>query len=476
LTERLLTAFSIREQIERVPKFLQFPILSAQDGLEAQEFMNPFEFLESSGKLRTDQSPIADDSLNVLLREATSAEGGARRGAVTTLGVLHDLGLLDGVGAAQFGAVLWSQRGEDGLPSGTTYFRHAFLKLPHPADIDPVVPYMDYIRTAAFPIQGKEREVTVGIGESGVPLCRAINAADDMEWTRDDVRSVGRRLVAWWDADKEHFRKYVANPERSGPLSVAPAIRRRVSDLVITLGLMVARHVDAMRDEVLAEELMRATEELGECGVPVRRLEMACSLLRPAFQEAVVRRIEEDLTCAEEDVVTDGLEGMQILSEYAARESNMRPGEKEHLARLVAAAAHVIRWRRDIVVAKTIHAVVDVVTKHAWTLTASCERSLLLGLSRLLRDTAVRRRSRSTRTGGEGVDGRVAVRLVVRRAAARLAHWMFEQYRKRDGETPREVEMWKTACLSDEEFAEVRNQWIGLPAMETTAAAVADAQ
>ena len=470
LVKRLLAAFSVREQVERIPKLLLFPILTDEDTIEARQFVNPFEFLTFPGNLAIELPEIADGSLDVHFDKASCDNHAARRWSVTTLGRLHDVGLLDEARSRQFGAVLWSRRGEDGMPSGTTYYRHAFVKLPHPADVDPAALAMDYVRSAGFPIQGSRRQVTVGIGEEGVDLCRTINGAKDANWSSEDVRSVVRRLFEWWDADKEHFRKYAASEEPTGLLSVAPAVRRRASDLVLTLALTIARHLNAMRDESLRGELRRVTEELAKCCMPARRLEMACALLGPGLQDGVITRVEEGMTCADHNEVADALESMQILSECAGRENSTEGAES--LMRLLGAAAHAIRWRRDTLAAMTIDSVVDVVSRHPWALTDASERSLLLGLRRLLRDTEVRRGSGSTRTDGGGSERDVAVKLLVRQAAARLAYWVFEQYQRRGREIPIEVGSWRTVCQSDDEFAEVRNEWIGIPRIESDATAV----
>ncbi|MXY26504.1 MAG: hypothetical protein F4Y45_18535 [Acidobacteria bacterium] len=467
LVERLLAAFSVRERVERIPKLLLFPILTDQDPLEAQEFVNPFACLTSPGNLAIERPTIADGSLDAYFDKASSDSHAARGWSVTTLGSLHDLGLLDEARSRQFGAVLWSRRDKDGMPSGTNYYRHAFLKLPHPADVDPAALLIDYVRSAGFPIQGSSGHVTVGIGEEGVDLCRTINNANDANWSSEDVRSVVRRLVEWWDADKEHFHQYAMSEEPPGPLSVAPTVRRRASDLMLTLALMIVRHLHAMRDEGLRGELRRVTEESATCRVPARCLEMACALLEQELQDGVLTRVEEGMTSAEPEEMADALESMQILSEYVSQGNSTEEAERNYLMRLLGAAAQAILWRRDTLAAMTINAVVDVVSRHSWALTEASEQSLLLGLRRILRDTEVRGRPSSTGTDRDEGERDVAVRLLVRRAAARLAYSLFDQYRRRGREIPIDVGSWKTACQSDDEFAEVRNQWIGAPRMET---------
>ena len=74
---------------------------------------------------------------------------------------------------------------------------------------------------------------------------------------------------------------------------------------------------------------------------------------------------------------------------------------------------------------------------------------ILTGLRNIARDTA---------TNVDGVD--FADLLEIRRAAAGLAYNLFEHYTKQDNPVPDVITEWKKICLSDNEFAEVRNQWI----------------
>ena len=61
-------------------------------------------------------------------------------------------------------------------------------------------------------------------------------------------------------------------------------------------------------------------------------------------------------------------------------------------------------------------------------------------------------------TDGDGLD--VSTKLVVRRAAASLAYALSEHYAKRSNPVPEAIRKWECICRSDDEFAEIRNQWI----------------
>ena len=128
LTERLVTALPVEERIGVIPKLLQFPVLTDLPGIADQEFMNPFDFIDLSSNPTGNSPEISETVFDAFFDKASSHDPAARKWAVTTLGTLYDLDLLDATRSRQFGDLLWSQTGEDGMPSHTNYYRHAFYE------------------------------------------------------------------------------------------------------------------------------------------------------------------------------------------------------------------------------------------------------------------------------------------------------------------------------------------------------------
>ena len=207
LVERLFEAFPVRERIAAIPKLLQFPILDVAGSIEEREYANPFVFLNVEKERVSGVPVIADGILDVFFERSASDNSAVREWAVTTLGKLHDLGLLGPAESKRLGNVLWSRTAEDGMPVSSSYYRHAFLNLPHPTRVDPVALFMEYVRRARFPAQESGTGTRIGLGgDTGVPLCTEIIGAKEVPWTDEDARTIVHRLVEWWDADKEHLR------------------------------------------------------------------------------------------------------------------------------------------------------------------------------------------------------------------------------------------------------------------------------
>ena len=457
LAERLLEAFPLHERVAAIPKLLQFPILDVAGTIAEREYANPFVFFNEEKEQFSGTPAIADGILDVFFERAASDVPAVREWAVITLGKLHDLGLLEPAQSKQFGNVLWSRTGEDGMPASTIYYRHDFLNFPHPTTVDSVALFMEYVRRARFPAQERGTSTRIGLGgDTGVPLCTEIVAAKEVPWTDEDARNIVHRLVEWWDADKEHSRR----ADMPGPFpSVVDAVKDRLSELVDTLAVMVARHSKSLADESTRDAVKRVMKEQSEYRLPALRLEMACVSLFPEWRERVLGRVEEALASTREEGVMDALTAIQVLSERLTADTEAPDAAKHDLTGLLRAASQKLLWRNGVVPSATINTVADVVERHAWTFAGDIERSVLLGLARLVCGTTIQV------TGGvrEKMDGAgqdVWMKLLIRRAAARFAYKLFERYREGGDAIPKEIAAWRDVCQSDDEFAEVRNQWI----------------
>ena len=456
LTKRLLKAFSIHERVAMIPKLLQFQILTDRGRMEESEFVNPFYFVGLPKHLTIDRPVISDKAIDVCLSKASSEDLATRRWAVITLGKLHDLKLLGRARSEQFGDVLWSQTGEDGMPSSTHYYRHVFLELPHPSQTDPVQMFMQYVRGARFPAQQSKTQISINLG--GMPrgaLCVDLRASKEVPWSDDDVRSIVRRLIEWWDADKEHWKE-MDTPKPV--LSMADEFKRGLSELVVTLAAMIVRRPDSMDDESSRNELKRVVDEFSEYKMPALSVEMACVSLFPDWREPVLCRVEDEMVSTRDEVVLDALTAIHVASEQAAASRDLADTEKEYVLRLLRSAIDMIRWQRKPVLSETINAVRDVLTMHPWTFD-NVERSVLVGLHRLIGDTAVHRTGTTT-IDENGSREDVSAKLLLRRAAACLAYRLFEHYQERGEAIPETITAWEKVCQSDDEFAEIRNQWI----------------
>ena len=469
LTERLLQSLTVQEQTAMIPQLLRFPILDDLGHLERLEFVNPFNFVWIPEKKPKDNATIERETIESLLDVAASENVSGRRWAVTTLGQLHDIGLLTDSQVVSFGRALWSRTGDDGLPAETDYTdyaRYAFLRFPHPTDVDPETSFMEYVRRAQFPAQQHPTKTSVGGGGMRVALCAEIEASGEVPWTPDDVRSIANRLIAWWDTDRSHLRGAAAREkwqDGGGPSLLRP-LRRQVRQLVRTLAIVVTRWPESVDNEQIRGALRRVVEEMSEDGIPTLPLRLACGRLFSEWWEHTLHEIEnQDASTSEEDIV-DAFVAILVVSEPGRGDAWLE-GRDDIVERFMAVVAEAIRWLRAEALFHAIQTIKQLVERHPWAFVDECERAVLERLDGLIHDTTVgvvhgeRRGQDATRRDASETSREVAIRLMVRRQCAALAHRLFELYRGRNTSIPEAIRKWERICQSEEEFAEIRREW-----------------
>ena len=454
LTERLLEALSVDQRIDLIPRLLDFPVLSNLDGLEELEYVNPFDLLSLERDSISVQPTLTDDKVELLLEKASCDDAGARKWVLSTLGRLHDLGLLGAEHRKQFADALWGQLNDDGLPSDTNYYRYQFLTLPHPAEVEPVALFKKYVRRTQFPIQTDPKTVTITRGRENT-LCDEIQLARrHLDWSDEDVHSIVDRLVGWWDADKKNLKR----TDIVGPFgSIAGIFKKTFSSLVPTLVAMITPRFNPADGNAIRKILRRVTLELSEYGLPTLRLESACLHLFPERREDVLQQIEDGIASSTEEIVIDSLRAVLVVSERV--ESDAEDREREDLIRILHGVGQIVRWRRETGLPAAIDTIRHVTTRHSLIFADDREKLVLEGLHDMIADTSIHAPgSPRLDTDGDSLD--VARKLDVRRAAAGLAYALSEHYAKRDDSVPGTISEWESVCRSDDEFAEIRNQWI----------------
>ena len=164
------------------------------------------------------------------------------------------------------------------------------------------------------------------------------------------------------------------------------------------------------------------------------------------------------MTSTRNDVVVDALSAIRNVADRVVVDTEEGNPDKEDVMRLMRSAASMVRWRRDAAVPMTIDTIANVVRIHPWTFVDEVEHSILLGLQRLVDDTAINRH-RGTKFQEEENRMEVSTKLHIRQEAARLAYNLFEYYGQRGRDIPRAVLAWEQICRTEDEFAEIRNQW-----------------
>ena len=365
-----------------------------------------------------------------------------RKWATHVLGELHFLGLLADSQMHKFAESLWSNLDDFGLPTETDYYKFAFLEMPHPPSIEPILLFKNYVESEQFPVQKTREDQRISFTRGDIPLCDEIVRVNKrIEWSEDDVNSILDRLVEWWDADKE----YLKAEDRPNPFgSLADEFKARFARLVDVLTAVITPNYNPNAGNSKKEKLRRLVDELGDYGIPALRLQSACLHLYPAWRDDVFERIENGMTSSNHATVIDCLKAILVIAERSQSDA-----DKNDFSRILHVLAQMVRWQKNTGLPSALYTIAQLTKKFPWVFTEEFERLTLLGLRNIARDTA------------PNVDGAdFAGKLEIRRTVASLAYILFEHYTRQDSPVPDVITEWKAICRSDNEFAEVKNQWI----------------
>ncbi len=441
LTKRLMEAFSVQQRYNLIPRLLDLTIPENHNPIENREFINPIMCLhvDKEQSIKWDKPLIPAEKINVLLEKVSSNKENTRKWAILTLGKMHDLALLSDKQSYQFANALWGQLDDFGLPSNTDYYKFAFLAMPHPQNVEPIALFKNYIKREQFPIQANNPETGIPITHGNIPVfIDIINAPKHIEWTDKEINSIFDRLIEWWDADKRHL-KMGRHPSPWG--STADEFKARFKNLVDILVVIITPDFNLNGENNKKETLMRVIVELKDHGVPVLRLESACLHIFPEWTDEVFERIYYEMTSSNLESVIDCLKAILIIVE--------RTRDKKDSSKILALLGQMILWQKKTCLPNALNIITTLVKKHSWTFTDELERSTLMGLHAITNDTSM-----------NGNDLDIFEKLPVREAAARLAYTLFEHYTKQSKPVPDVIIKWESICLSNDEFAEIRNQWI----------------
>ena len=438
LTKRILDAFSVSQRFDLIPKLLDFPILSDLGGL-GHEFKNPFQFLEMKQDLMIVKPAISNEKLDVLFERALSDNIDARKWAMWTLFRLHSWNLLESRRTSQFTETLWSQLDDYDLPSQTDFHRRTFLNLPHPEGVDPISSFKKYIYHEWSLIQGDRTEGTVHRDKNRLCI-ETINA--NIEWSSEDVNFIFDRLIEWWNEDRLYL--IMEDTPSLFHVSIAEEFRDRLKYLADVFETVILPNFHLIKDENKEETLRHLVDEFRNRGLPALRMEAACLYIFPEWKDDVIGRIEDGMIDTDHGVVIESLRSIWTLVKRTKTKAN----DKE-LARVLNMLGEMVRWQKSRDLASTLNIIIGLLKDFDWTFSDELERSTLIGLRRIASSTAM---------DAEVPD--LSERLEIRHRAACLAYELFEHYTKRGDPIPVVIKEWKNICQSENEFAEVRNQWI----------------
>ena len=447
LTKRLISSMPEVEQYRLVPALLKIPFPENLNLIVKDEFLNPFLLLELNQKpeCATDLE-IQPELVDQLFRQAALDDADRRRWAITSLVTLHKLKLLADGQIKNLAESIWRVTDQHGLPDGTDFYKFAFLRLPHPDDVNPSQLFKNYVRATPFPIQKNKQDKGVGITGGDIPIVHEIigaNSNGGSIWTAEDAAEILQRLLEWWDADNDRLSEKENAP--TGFSSIPEEFRARFARMVELLADVVGQKLSADSPDDIKTSLGRVIKEIREYELPVMEAEAACLHIYPDQKADVYNRINEALISNQDTIERDGLKAIAkiILDCNDADAITVEPDPASMLSQY-------LTWCPTHSISSVLWNIVRILKNSPTSFSTSLEVATQRRLNRLFTDTAY---------DSDNPDLNFDEKLEVRRISSILAAALWTYYNSRNFSVPEVVEKWRETCLSPDEFSEIRNAW-----------------
>lgn len=267
----------------------------------------------------------------------------ARRRVLRRLDALFRIDALTDEETAALGEALWEQIDESTqLPSDTGYYGFAFLRLPHPPEIDVESRFRRYALDQNFP------SVVVGPGTiSPVPtdsLARELHGGstrlialtdeeqrDFVEWSREETVEMLRKLRDRWEGEKEELSPYLGD---SADHMLGIDLGGRYRDWVVLLSeTILPKLKDA--DEQVKEDARTLLEELEKSGICILYAVPSLLYLDEGQVDWATERLWRGLESSDADEVGEAIRGIFLWLTVRARESVLPPAPERLLDEIV---------------------------------------------------------------------------------------------------------------------------------------------
>jgi hypothetical protein len=369
-----------------------------------------------------------------------------RRWAITSLVTLCKLQLLDDGQSQNLAGAIWRVTDQYGLPDGTDFYKFAFLRFPYPEAVDPARLFKYYVMSTTFPIEKNKQDKGVSITGGNIPIMHEIicaNGNGGSIWTAEDAAEILQRLLEWWDADKDRLSEKENVPE--GFSSIQEEFRARFARMLELLADVIGPKLSTDSSNEIKTSLGRLLKEVREFDLPGLEAEAACLNIYPDQKADVYSRINEALISNQENIQRDGL---RAIAKIILDGNNAAASSVEHDPGSM--LSQYLTWCPTDSISTTLWIIVRIVKDSPTSFSDSLEVATQRRLNRLLSDTAY---------DGDNPDLNFDEKLEVRRISSILAATLWTYYRSRNLSIPEAVEKWRAACLSPDEFSEIRKPW-----------------
>lgn len=449
LTKRFFNTLSNNELESFLEDILKIPYPDDVTFRNEREFVNPFTLFDHDNLEFSKKPKISKKLISDISEEIKQNNNKKREWASTSLIALEKMGLLSKEQQSILGENLWGQTIGTGFPNLKRYYKFAYIKLPHPKNINPKKLLKTHIKKSVFPNQArieKQGGSSSGMSINGISitngyisLCDEIVGSNNLiKWTQKEYLSILNNLISWWNADKEYLTHNDNNEIRDEFCS-------RFENAVDILSEVIFPNllIDNLTEKKCSE-FHQLILELSKCDVSKAKLNIAALDYFQLNEENVYDLISNKLKSEKKEDVIDGLNAVVfILKDYPQI-------AKQRTEKALQMLSESLNWRHKPSLESVLNVACGIISRQKFD-NGKFILSCLNSLKFLLFETNLENNS----------DSEIfSELLLIRKFSIKLAAVLYKWHKEKGKEIPAVLMSWKDVGENKYVFLELSVMWI----------------
>lgn len=439
LLNRLMESFSVSEKLTLFSDFIEIKIPSTIFPVEENKLLPMINFVDLN---KNDVKEKYNNTFSYKILEpyydaSISTNAAIRFWGIETLAFLFEFDLLDESQKEKFNEVLWKQvDSATGLPANTNYNIFSFLNLPHPENTDVEKIIKQYLLNYSLPTYNSGIRIHSSFDTVINNFNAIIYSENFLSWEYKDFCIILKKMYSFW----QNGKKYIEKDSLFGDSEILH--RYIVMEYALSA---ICRGLSNIKEEE-KNTLKSFIDEFSEANVPCLELQSAC-FFTEENRESILFKINFAFSSDDDNVVLDGLRAFETILKCQEEEKEYY----EVVKMLWNNFTTMIIYKRDATLVTCLNYLGNLyIPKYFELIPATVYKNILFSLQTLAKETDIRDGNKSLET---------ALKLTIRRNCACVAYKLYKCFSNKSKEIPLEINTWEKICSSDNEFAEICNEW-----------------
>lgn len=429
------------EKIQFIPYFvnLKFPTLNP---VKEMQLLNPWLLLNPPAK-KLKEFPnidITKESIEQLVEdENNSTSQKQKEWYMDILLMLYHWKALDKETENTLGHLIWNnEKDEKGFPKTKNFYQSIYLDLPHPRSINPKKIYTEYLKQIKIPAISDELALVFPQHDHWSKNITLVK--DKTVFTNEILENIILQILEVWNKDSK-----LLDSRNSGDFEDIPSVIKHnfyLSAEIIEKFILSEKSKIINSSSILLkykDKLIELLNEYYDNNITCLSALALSTILKPNTKINVLQKIEFGLSSLEREIVVDSLNAIHDIFENCLHIFTKK--DKTELCNTVADA---IFWKSQGNLEDCIHLYTFLINTVDDTIYKN-------SLHKVLNTLHSYRTSESNDFDKD---------TIIRKKCVGLAYAIYSYQKKNKLPIFSEVLEWKEIALDEEEFVDIRNQWL----------------